>query len=124
MSGSDRLREVCFLIGAEGEILWCDQGTTHALPDSRGRWEAIWSNRSTLTEIAHSHPAGPLGFSEEDRTTMLAVWAALDKDITFSVVTAAAMIRICRDGDVEHITQEPYWVCQLRTASGIEQGVC
>ena len=123
MSGTDRLREVCFLVGAEGEVLWSDQGTTHALPDSRERWEAIWSNRSRLTEIAHSHPAGPLSFSAEDRTTMLAVWAALDTEVAFSVITPAAMIRIRRGGDVEQVTQEPCWVSQLRTASGIERRI-
>ena len=121
MAQDDWLREVCFVIGADGEILWRDQGTVYALPDSRGRWEAIWSNRSRLAEIAHSHPSGFLGFSEEDRTTMLALWAALDRDITFSVVTPDFMIRTRRDGEVERVADEPEWVLQLRAASGLHQ---
>ena len=50
-------REVCFLIGKGGEILWSDASDSPvALPESRARWEAIWNNREHLEVIAHSHP--------------------------------------------------------------------
>ena len=53
-------REVCFLIGRGGAILWADASDSPAaLPDSRARWEAIWEHRDELEVIAHSHPIGP-----------------------------------------------------------------
>ena len=119
MSESNTVREVCYLIGADGEVLWCDDGTKHTLPDSRRRWEAIWTRRSELTEIAHTHPSGPLAFSYEDRTTMQAVWAALGHDIVFSVVTPAGMIRISAGRECERVSEEPAWVKAIRFASGL-----
>ncbi len=114
------VREVCYLIGANGEVLWRDSGTASALPDSRGRWEAIWTRRSELFEIAHTHPAGPLNFSNEDRTTMQALWAALGPGVAFSVVTPTAMIRMSASGDIERVSEEPGWVKAIRFASGLK----
>lgn len=113
-------REVCFLIGAEDTILWSDASTSPvALPDSRARWEAIWTRRDRLEEIAHSHPIGPLHFSGEDRTTMAALWAALGRPIRFSVVTPEGMIRSEREGHEELVADEPWWTNLLRSASGV-----
>lgn len=71
-------REVFFLIGRGGALIWSDASTSpSALPDSRRRWEAIWENRAELEELAHSHPNGPLAFSSEDETTMQALEGAL-----------------------------------------------
>ena len=48
------MREVCFLIGKGGAILWADASNSPAaLPDSRARWEAIWTHRDELEVIAH-----------------------------------------------------------------------
>ena len=43
--------------------------------------------REEITEIAHTHPGGFLGFSDEDLTTMQAVEAATGKSFTWSIVT-------------------------------------
>ena len=45
-------REVFFLLGADGEILYRDEGTSPTyIPDSRDRWEAIGRARERLSEI-------------------------------------------------------------------------
>jgi hypothetical protein len=113
------MREVCFLIGKDGAILWSDTGANAvALPDSRARWEAIWDRRHDLEEIAHSHPIGPLAFSNEDETTMEALTSALGKPIIFSVVAPDGMIRREETRDVL-VKEEPWWARLLRLASGV-----
>ena len=113
------LREVCYLIGADGRVLRSDVGSSPAaLEDSRARWEAIWRLRAELTEIAHSHPVGPLGFSHEDETTMAALTTALGRALRFSVVAPGGMLaRI--DGKDVRVTEEPAWVATLRDESGM-----
>jgi hypothetical protein len=115
------MREVCFLIGRGGAILWADASASpSALPDSRRRWEAIWDLRDELEEIAHSHPAGPAAFSREDATTMAALDSALGKRVRFSVV--APRVTIARAGDQTiEVTPEPWWAALLRLASGMTQ---
>jgi hypothetical protein len=109
-------REVFFLIGRNGALLWSDASTSpSALPDSRARWEAIWSHREELEELAHSHPIGPLAFSLEDETTMTALDAALGKKLCFSVIAPNGMIR--REGGL--VDDEPWWTELLRLASGM-----
>ncbi|HUS63869.1 MAG TPA: Mov34/MPN/PAD-1 family protein [Kofleriaceae bacterium] len=114
-------REVCFLLGAGGAILWADASDSPAaLPDSRARWEAIWSRRADLTEIAHSHPVGPAAFSREDETTMEALDGALGRAVRFSVV--APRVTIAREGGrVVEVRPEPWWAPLLRLASGMER---
>lgn len=113
-------REVCFLIGSGGAILWADaSGSPMALPDSRARWEAIWSRRGELVEIAHSHPHGPAAFSREDETTMEALDSALGRAVRFSVV--APRVTIAREqGRVVEVVPEPWWAALLRLASGMK----
>ena len=114
------IREVCFLVGKGGAILWSDVGASAALlPDSRARWEAIWKHRAFLQEIAHSHPVGPLGFSHEDETTMEALTSALgNAALRFSVVAPNGMVR--REQNVDAIVkEEPWWADLLRMASGM-----
>ena len=97
------LREVCFLIGPDGQVLWSDAGVSPvALADSRARWEAIWRLREQLVEIAHSHPVGPLAFSREDETTMAALAAALARTPRFSIVAPAGML-VRADGTDQRI---------------------
>lgn len=112
-------REVCFLLGADGAILWADASDSPAaLPDSRSRWEAIWRLRDQLVEIAHSHPHGPAAFSDEDRTTMAALDSALGRALRFSVVAPSSVI--ARDGDsTAAVTPEPWWAALMRLASGM-----
>lgn len=123
-------REVFFLIGQDDGVLHRDPhlGVAGAsavrIPDSRDRWELIWRERDRLVEIAHSHPVGPLAFSEEDETTMSALATALGRTIMFSVVTQTAMIRRTVEADgalgpVTLVTQEPAWASDLRRASGL-----
>lgn len=117
--------EVCFLIGLAGGhevILDADlSADPAALPDSRARWSAIWRHRRTLTTIAHTHPSGAARFSLEDETTMTAIDAALGVRLTYSVVTAGAMLRRLPDGTETSVpgADEPWWAGPLRAASGI-----
>jgi hypothetical protein len=115
------MREVCFLIGAEQQVLWSDAGDSPvALADSRARWEAIWRLRAQLVEIAHSHPVGPLAFSSEDETTMAALLVALGQVPRFSVVAPAGMLaRI--DGHDSMVIDEPPWATRLRQESGMNE---
>ncbi len=119
------LREVFFLIGGDGSILWSDASDSPVrLPDSRARWEAIWSRRDRVTEIAHSHPVGPLAFSHEDDTTMRALVTALGRPLLFSVITPRGMVRRFEGIDTgAHrdvvVDAEPRWTALLRLASGI-----
>ena len=113
------LREVCFLIGHDGAVLWADASRSPvALPDSRGRWEAIWQLREELAEIAHSHPVGPLAFSAEDASTMAAVDSALGRAVRYSVVAPRGTI-VRAGGETFRIDPEPWWVGLLRLTSGM-----
>ena len=113
------LREVCFLIDARGAVLWSDAGmTAFALPDARARWEAIWERRADVVEIAHSHPLGPLAFSTEDETTMVALASALGKPMRFSIVAPVGMLAR-QDGGDRRVLEEPWWARLLRWASGM-----
>jgi len=112
-------REVCFLIGADGEVLWSDASSSPlALPDSRERWEAIWSRRDQLVEICHSHPLGPEAFSAEDRSTMAALDDALGKQLRFSLVTPTQYL-VRGPADEALAEPAPKWVEALRAASGL-----
>ena len=121
------MREVCLLIGEEEAVLWSDASNSPvALPDSRARWEAIWSRRERIVEIAHSHPVGPQAFSHEDDTTMAALVTALGRPITFSVVAPKGMVRctIAPERASEHyetslVESEPWWASLLRLASSM-----
>jgi hypothetical protein len=115
------MREVCFLIGRGGAILWADASDSPAaLPDSRARWEAIWALREELEEIAHSHPVGPARFSAEDESTMAALDSALGKVMRYSVVAPRVMIAR-RGADTEDVIPEPWWAAILRLASGMRK---
>ena len=115
-----RVREVCFLIGEGGAILWADtDGSPGALPDSRRRWEQIWNLRASLVEIAHSHPHGPAAFSDEDETTMAALDAALGVSLRYSVVAPERTIARC-GGDPFDVDPEPWWAELMRVASGMK----
>lgn len=127
-----KLREVCLLIGRIGEddvVLWSDaSGTAVALPDSRARWEAIWSRRDGIVEIAHSHPVGPEAFSREDETTMAALVSALGRPLTFSVVAPERMVRTTFDPAKSNedyvktfVEDEPWWASLLRHASSMRE---
>ncbi len=114
-------REVCFLIGANGAVLWSDASSSPvALPDSRERWEAIWQRRAELVEIAHSHPLGPEQFSAEDLSTMRALDDALGQSCRFSLVTPTQYL-VRGERDVAVPATPPPWVNALRTASGISR---
>jgi hypothetical protein len=113
-------REVLFLIDAHDRVLWSDESSSPVLlPDRRERWEAIWTHRHALAEIAHSHPVGPLAFSQEDETTMAALIEALGFKPTFSVVAPGGMIRRGQDGHTAAVAPEPAWASELRARSGM-----
>ena len=114
------MREVCFLIGHDGSVLWADASTSPvALPDSRDRWEAIWQLRDELAEIAHSHPVGPSAFSAEDESTMKALDSALGRAVRYSVVAPRSMI-VRAEGETFRLDPEPWWAGLLRLASGMK----
>jgi hypothetical protein len=119
-----RLREVLLLIGEGDVVLWSDASDSPvALPDSRARWEAIWSRREQIVEIAHSHPVGPQAFSREDETTMAALVTALGRPLVFSVVAPRGMVRCMKKLDedfaVSLVECEPWWASLLRLASSM-----
>ena len=115
------MREMFFVIGRGGAILWSDAGdSAGSIPDKRERWEMIWKLRDEIEELSHSHPAGPRAFSHEDETTMQALGAALGKNIAFSVVAPNGTVRRQNDEDVHvELKDEPWWANLLRRASGI-----
>jgi hypothetical protein len=121
------MREVCMLIGEEDVVLWSDAGGSPVrLPDSRARWEAIWSRREAIVEIAHSHPVGPLAFSREDETTMAALVSALGRSVRFSVVAPNGIVRTVfapgvEDYETSLVESEPWWASLLRLASGFQK---
>ena len=113
------MREVFMLIGRGGALLWSDASADPTkLEDSQARWQAIWQHRDELEELAHSHPIGPLAFSEEDTTTMAALEAALGKTLRFSIVAPGGML--AKQGDEQGlVANEPWWAALLRLASGM-----
>jgi hypothetical protein len=118
------MREVLLLIGEDDVVLWSDVGDSPvALPDSRARWEAIWSRRDRIVEIAHSHPVGPQAFSREDESTMAALVTALGRSLTFSVIAPNGMVRCNKKNDeayeVTLVECEPWWASLLRHASSM-----
>ncbi|MBX3258422.1 MAG: Mov34/MPN/PAD-1 family protein [Labilithrix sp.] len=125
------LREVFFLVGEGDVVLWSDASESPVrLPDTRARWEAIWSRRERIVEIAHSHPIGPIAFSREDETTMRALVTALGRPVLFSVVAPDGMIRRVEPVDepgagedrrARLVEDEPWWTRLLRLASGMQE---
>lgn len=112
--------EVCFLIDADGGVLWSDRSTSaSALPDSPPRWHAIWAHRDRIVVIAHSHPNGPLAFSAEDRSTMAAIDAGLGRPLRYAVVTIDALLYREADGRLTIAGEKPAWADELRRASGM-----
>ena len=119
-----KLREVLLLIGKDDVVLWSDASESPvALPDSRPRWEQIWSRRDSIVEIAHSHPVGPQAFSREDETTMAALVTSLGRPLVFSVVAPGGMVRCTKTNDdafqVSLVNDEPWWATLLRLASSM-----
>lgn len=113
------MREVFFLIGAGGRVLYQDEGSSAAaLPDSRARWQAIWEHREQIEELSHSHPLGPLAFSREDESTIEALQSALGRRLCFSIVAPSGMLRR-QDGEDAAVLTEPAWAALLRRASGM-----
>ena len=119
---TSKQREVCFLIGKGGAILWADASDSPAaLPDSRERWEAIWCHRDELEVIAHSHPVGPSAFSAEDESTMEALDSALGKAVRYMVVAPRVTIAKAGLSPVESVSPEPWWAALSRLASGMRK---
>lgn len=108
-------KEVCFLVGRKGEILWSDTNDDPGyLVDRQDRWEAIWENREHLPIIAHSHPFGPNDFSSEDRSTEDAIRNALgdrlSRRLSFIVVTPTeTIVSFPREA------KEPFWIVKFTT---------
>jgi hypothetical protein len=115
------MREVCFLIGRNNAVIYADASNSpSALPDSRDRWEAIWTHRDDIEAIVHSHPVGPSAFSAEDLSTMSAVDSALGKAMRYCVVAPKVTISRVGDAPVTTLDPEPWWAALLRLASGMK----
>ena len=116
------MREVCFLITKDERILQIYTGTATRIPDSRARWNFIWTYRDEIGEIAHTHPGGFLRFSAEDLTTMEAVESATDNEFHWSIVTRHSyLIRNGLKGDDRiypiDLYDGPWWMEPLRELS-------
>ena len=113
--------EALLLLDDRGAVLWADcSSDASRIPDSRDRWEAIWERRGSVAEIAHSHPGGMLAFSTEDETTMAAIDSALGRDLAYSIVTDAGVLRKPAGGAPVIDQNEPWWVALLRLISRME----
>ena len=75
-----------------------------------------------MSEIAHSHPRGPLAFSSEDESTFEALEVALGRPLVYSVVSPRGMIRRVPGQPDELVSPEPRWANDLRVASGLLPG--
>ncbi len=119
MTAPATMREVFLLIGEGDVILWSDASASPlALPDSRERWDAIWSNRDRITDVVHSHPLGPRAFSDEDLSTMAALDAALGRPLRYCVLAPDGLV--VREGQKESLSNaQPWWAALLRLASGM-----
>ena len=113
-------QEVLYLLDEAGVVLWSEIGGAAELRDSRDRWEAIWRFRQSLQGIAHSHPQGPLAFSNIDETTMTAIDAALGRCLRYSVVGPDGIVSR-QGGSVEIVDPEPDWAARIREESGMER---
>ena len=114
------MREVCFLLTNDQRILRIYCGNASTIPDSKSRWNAIWTYRYEIDEIVHTHPAGLLRFSGEDLTTMQAVEAATGREFTWSIVTRNAYLyRNGFSGEDIPVTHEgnAWWIRCLRDLS-------
>lgn len=111
-------REVFAIIGAGEQILWTDASHSPvALPDSRARWEAIWSRKELIVELTHSHPVGPDTFSAEDVSTMEALELALGRALRFSLVTPGGYF--VRGAGNEALSEpRPGWFETVKAESG------
>jgi len=113
------MREVCFLIGRGGAILYADASDSPvALPDARSRWEAIWAHRAELEVIAHSHPVGPEAFSAEDLSTMRAIDSALGTEMRYMVIAPTGCVSRLGSSEMKE-SPEPWWAALLRLSSGM-----
>ncbi|MEM7394927.1 MAG: hypothetical protein AAF492_21555 [Verrucomicrobiota bacterium] len=109
------MKEICLLL-IDDRLLRCTFGTATTVPDSRERWEAIWTYRHAITDIVHTHPGNFLGFSEEDRTTMQAVEAGTGQRYTWSIVTLSGYLSK-RDEHQFLNRSRPWWLAPLRLLS-------
>ena len=109
------MKEICFVLTGEA-IVRISVGSPTAIPDSQGRWDAIWAHRGALTEIVHTHPGGLLRFSQEDLSTMEAVEAALGKPLAWSIVTTDGFLTRF-DGEDRNRDDAPWWLPVLRELS-------
>ena len=109
------MRETCFIL-VEDKILRVYFGSASKIPDARERWDIIWQHRHDITEIAHSHPGGFLGFSHEDLTTMEAVEAGTGKTFTWSIITKTGFLS--RTGALDTQRRDtPWWLHLMRKLS-------
>lgn len=87
------MRETCFIITRDEQILRIYTGNRTHIADSQARWKAIWTYRYEIEEIVHTHPGGLLCFSEEDLTTMQAVESATGCEYIWSIATSDGYLR-------------------------------
>jgi len=114
------MRETCFIITRDEQILRIYTGNATRIEDSLPRWKAIWTYRYEIEEIVHTHPGGYLRFSDEDLTTMQAVEAATGCQYVWSIATKDSYIRrLGYDGVDAHISGggNTWWLKTLRELS-------
>ena len=114
------MRETCFLITRDEQILRIYTGSATRIDDSLPRWKAIWTYRYEIEEIVHTHPGGFLRFSDEDLTTMQAVEAATGCQYIWSIATEDSYLRrLGHDGVDTSINGggNTWWLNPLRDLS-------
>lgn len=87
------MKEVAVVCDREGHTLaWHQPSAASAggMPDSRGLWDAIWSNRDVVGGVAHTHPPGSAASpSWEDVTTFSAIELAIGRRLHWWIFTNA-----------------------------------
>lgn len=105
--------------------------TVGSLPDSSDLWDVLWTHRSTLLGVAHTHPgAGAPLPSLEDVTTFAAVEAGLGVRLTWWIASRdqLAAFRHAGPGKYDYTAaavdeRSPEWLARLRALSGYDAEV-
>jgi hypothetical protein len=120
-------QEAAVVVDADGQpIFWHDppDRTVVSLPDSRKLWDVLWTNRKTLSGVAHSHPgSGPPAPSWTDLTTFAAIEEGLGVRLAWWITTDdVCRVFVWGGGDKHNYVErpmyaEPVWLPELRRLS-------
>jgi hypothetical protein len=100
-----------------------DDRTSGSLPESPELWDIFWTNRTTISGFAHSHPgSGVPGPSYTDVTTFAAIEAGLGRRLDWWIISedSQALFRWTGPDRLRYLSynyREPIWLSELRKFS-------